>query len=191
MNKLKQKINNIPKSFFTLNDLGKIIDLDKNSLKVFVNRAIKSGELIRLVKGYYTADINSLSWESFAINVYRPSYISFESGLNYHGILSQQTDTLTLATNKRKKELEVGETRIIYRHIKKELFWGYSGQDDFFIAEPEKAFLDLAYLSLNGYAKFDPEEMNLDLLDAKKTKRYLKNFSNRRLDNLVIGLFKE
>ena len=188
MNKLKEKINKIPKPYFSVKDLEKIADMKKESVKVFVSRAVKNGELVKLGKSFYTNDINSFSWENFAVNVYAPSYISFEFALNYYGILSQQTSAITLATIKRKKEIKILEKSLIYRHIKPDLFWGYKKVENFLIAEPEKAFLDLAYLSLNGYAKFDSEEMNLDLLDKKKTKHYLKKISMAKLDKLISNI---
>ena len=74
---------------------------------------------------------------------------------------------------------------LIYRHLKPRLFWGYQKTDNYLVANPEKAFLDLAYLSLNGYAGFDLEEMDLKLLNKKKIKEYLKRFNSKRLSNLI------
>lgn len=185
MSKLLKKINNIPKKYFSLKDLSKIVDLEENSLKVAVSRAVKDGKIVKLVNGLYTQNINDISWENIAINIYSPSYISFESALNYYNILSQQTTVLILATDKRRKNINIHNHYIIYRHIKSSLLWGYIRKDDYLIAEPEKSFLDLAYLSLNGYGHFDLEEMNLDLLDQKKIKKYLKRFNNKKLDKLI------
>ncbi len=185
MSKLLKEINNIPKVYFSLKDLSKISNLEKSSLKVAISRAVKTGEIIKLVNGLYTKNINNISWENLAINIYSPSYVSFESALNYYNILSQQAVSLTLATNKRKKDINIHNHPIVYRHIKSDLFWGYIRKDDYLIAEPEKAFLDLAYLSLNGYGYFDPKEMNLSLLDKEKVKRYLKKFNNKKLDKLI------
>jgi len=192
MTKLIEKINNIPKSYFSLQDLSKIIDLEKNSLKVAVSRAVKNKKIIKLTNGLYSKNIHDISWENLAVNIYSPSYISFESALNYYNILSQQTASITLATNKRKKNINIYDHSIVYRHIKDELFWGYVKQDDYLIAEPEKAFLDLAYLSLNGYGHFDPEEINLDILNKEKLVKYLKKFNNNKLNKLINTiLFKD
>ncbi|MCF7820521.1 MAG: hypothetical protein K9M44_03580 [Candidatus Pacebacteria bacterium] len=185
MSKLLKEINNIPKAYFSLKDLSKISNLEKPSLKVAISRAVKAGEIIKLVNGLYTKNINNISWENLAVNIYSPSYVSFESALNYYNILSQQTVSLTLATNKRKKDINIHNYSIVYRHIKSDLFWGYIRKDDYLIAEPEKAFLDLAYLSLNGYGHFDPKEMDLNLLNKEKVKRYLKNFNNKKLAKLI------
>jgi len=45
-------------------------------------------------------------------------------------------------------------------------------------------------LSLNGYANFDIEEMNLILLDKKRIKYFLKKFKNKRLDGLIGKVLK-
>jgi predicted transcriptional regulator of viral defense system len=185
MSKLLQKINSIPKNWFTFADIRKITGLDDKSLAVTLSRMVKRTELIRIAGGIYTTDLTKIDWEQFAVEKYSPSYISFESALARHNILSQQPVSLTLATTNRSKKIKMLENMIIYRHIQPKLFWGYLKEENILIAEPEKAFLDLAYLSLNGYAKFDPEEMNLDLLDKQKIKAYLKKFNSSRLSRLI------
>lgn len=185
MSKLLQKINSIPKAWFSFADIRKISGLDDKSLAVSLSRIIKRGELVKVAKGIYATDASKINWEQFAIEKYLPSYISFESALARHNILSQQPVNLTVATANRSKKTKMQDNLIIYRHIQPKLFWGYLKEDNILIAEPEKAFLDLAYLSLNGYAKFDPEEMNLDLLDKQKIKTYLKKFNSSRLTALI------
>ncbi len=185
MSKLLKKINNIPKVYFSFLDLQKIIGDNKESLRVTVSRAIKAGEMAKLGKGLYTKDINDISWENLAINIYAPSYISLESALNYYNVLSQQASGLTLVTIKRGKEFNIHNQLLVYRHINSNLFWGYKKVQNFLLAEPEKAFLDLAYLSLNGYSCFDPESMNLTLLDKQKIKKYLNKINNKKLNKLV------
>lgn len=185
MKKLLKKINNSGKYYFSLQDLYKISNINKPSLKVAVNRAVRSGLLKKITKNIYTNKIENVNWENLAINLYKPSYISFEYALSYYNILSQRASDITLATTKRKKEVYTKERQIIYHHIKNELFWGYLKKGDILIAEPEKAFLDLAYLSLNGYANFDVEEMNINLLKTKKIKNYLKKINNKKLTDKI------
>lgn len=185
MSKLLQKINSIPKTWFSFADIRKITGLDDKSLAVTLSRMVKRGELSRIAGGIYTTDITRIDWEQFAVEKYPPSYISFESALARHNILSQQPVSLTMATTNRSKQVKMLENIIIYRHIQPKIFWGYLKDGNILIAEPEKAFLDLAYLSLNGYAKFDPQEMNLDFLDKQKIKIYLKKFNSPRLNKLI------
>jgi len=189
MNNLEKRLNKIKKSYFSFADARKISEIDDTSLRVAVSRLIKSGKIISLAKGYYCLDPARVDWPKMALEVYAPSYLSFEWILGQSGILSQKSYSLTLATTKRARQIEAGNTLFAYRHLQEKLFFGYIIKDGYLMAEPEKAFLDLAYLSLNGCANFDPEEMNLSLLNKNKLKQYLKRFSSRRLDFLIGKLF--
>jgi len=189
MNKLKKQLNKIQKSYFSFADLRKITQLDDVSLRVAISRLIKAGEISGLAKGYYCLDRAMVDWQKLALEIYAPSYLSFEWALGQYDILSQKSYALTLATTKRAKQMEVGDIVISYRHLRSDLFFGYMLKDGYLVAEPEKAFLDLAYLSLNGYAKLDVEEMNLELLDKSRIKDYLKKFKDKRLSILVENLF--
>ena len=135
----------------------------------------------------FVLDISKISWENFAIEIYSPSYLSFEWALAKYNILSQKPINLTLATSKRSKKNITPQNILIYHHLQPRLFWGFVREENYLIAEPEKAFLDLAYLSLNGYAKFDTEEMNLELLNKIKLKKYLKKINYQKLNNLLLN----
>ncbi|MFH1661762.1 MAG: type IV toxin-antitoxin system AbiEi family antitoxin domain-containing protein [Candidatus Falkowbacteria bacterium] len=185
MNKLISQIKKIPKNYFSINDIKKISSLTEESLKVALSRMVKRGEIVKLARGLYANDLVKIDWGKLAVEYYHPSYLSFEWALARYNILSQQPHQLTLATTKRSETAEIRDKIIIYHRLKINLFWGYINKNGILIAEPEKAFLDLAYLSLNGYAKFDPDEMNLELLNKSKLKKYLKKFDNKKLGKLI------
>lgn len=151
---------------------------------------IKSKQIIKLSKGIYTLDISKISWKSFAVEMHSPSYLSFEWVLARHNILSQKPANLTLTTAKRSRKIITPQNVIIYHHLQPKLFWGFVREENYLIAKPEKAFLDLAYLSLNGYAKFDVEEMNLELLNKVKLKKYLRKINYPKLNNLLLKIYK-
>ncbi|MFA5776957.1 MAG: hypothetical protein WC906_00770 [Parcubacteria group bacterium] len=185
MKKLLEKIKLISKSYFSFSDLRKIAPMEENGLKVSLNRLVKNGALLRLSRGIYATNLSNVEWNKLALELYSQSYLSFEWALAYHKILSQQPINLTLATAKRSRTINVSDYIFIYHHIRPELFWGYEKRDNVMIADPEKAFLDLAYLSINGYAKLDASEMNLKLLDKKRIGLYLKKFNSKKLKKLV------
>jgi predicted transcriptional regulator of viral defense system len=186
MEKLIEKIKNIPKGYFSLVDIKKISSEKEGSLKVALSRLVKNEKIIKLRKNFYAVDIAKVDLENFAIETYSPSYLSFEWALAWHNVLSQKPSNLTLATAKRAKKTMLLGRNLIYRHLKPSLFWGYYKAENYLVADPEKAFLDLAYLSLNGYAGLDLEEMNLELLNKKKIKEYLERFDSARLNELII-----
>lgn len=185
MKKLLEKIKNIPKSYFSFSDIRKLSETDENSLKVSLNRLVRNGRILRITRGIYSTDISKVEWEKLALELYAPSYLSFEWALAYHKILSQQPFQLTLASLNRSRKIDACNYIFIYHHIKPELFWGYKKENGTLIAEKEKAFLDLAYLSINGYARFDVSEMNLGLLDKKRIESYLKKFNSKKLSALI------
>ena len=188
MTKLIQKIKSIPKNYFSFVDLKKISNLNDESLKVAISRMIKNREIIKLRKGIYALDISKINWENFVIEMYSPSYLSFEWALAKYNILSQKPVNLTLATNRRSKKIITPHNIIFYHHLQSKLFWGFIREENYLIAKPEKAFLDLAYLSLNGYAKFDVEEMNLGLLNKIKLKKYLRKIDYQKLNNFLLDV---
>jgi len=189
MSKLANKIRSIPRQPFGFNDLKKITNLRNNSLKVAITRLVKNGELIRISKGIYTTDISKIDWESFAAQSYEPSYLSFEWVLSKYNVLSQKPYNLTLATSRPTKMIDTVQPTIVYHHLQPKMYWGYMRKGGYFEADLEKAWLDLAYLSINGYAKFDMQEMNLLLLDKKKIRKYLRKAGLKKLSNLVNNIF--
>lgn len=186
MKKLALELKKIPKDYFTLNDVRKISRLSEGSLKVAVHRMVKRGELVKLGGRLYTLVSTGIDYERIACEVYNPSYVSFESSLSFHNILSQKPIHITLATVNRPKRITLGDKDIIYHHLQKKLFWGYEKTDNILMAKAEKALLDLAYLSLNGYASFDAEEMNLNSLDKGKLIKYLKKINSKKLNSLIL-----
>lgn len=191
MSGLMNDIARIPKSYFSLTDIAKVSTLARESLWVSLSRLVKQGRLVKLARGWYTADIAAVNLEQFAPDLYPGSYLSFESVLAAQGILSQQPMAITCATRRQRKTVTVGGRDIIYRHLQPKMFWGYRRVGQVSEAEPEKALLDLAYLSLRGYAKFDAGEMNLDLLDKKKLSVFLRSIGSPELKRLIDEAMKK
>jgi hypothetical protein len=87
-----------------------------------------------------------------------------------------------------------------FRHIKKELFFGYKTVNDkgevYLIAEPEKALFDYLYLNLSKIKnQADINELRLNEFEIKKlNKSKIKKFSslanNKKLDKILKLIFK-
>jgi len=95
-----------------------------------------------------------------------PSYLSLMTALDYYGITTQmQRDYFESVAIQRTKSFQVRETVFRYSKISKELYFGFSKKNTFFIASPEKALLDAFYLmSFSRYAmdisSVDPAKLN-------------------------------
>jgi predicted transcriptional regulator of viral defense system len=80
----------------------------------------------------------------------------------------------------------------IYRHIKQEAFFGYRAADvqgrKVFLADPEKALLDLWYLERGEWTRDRMIEMrfqNFDSVEEEKLVRYATRFASPRLMRAV------
>jgi len=156
---------------------------------------VKKGYLIRLKNNLYafSREKDKLKGEMIAFLMYQPSYLSLESALTWHGFIPEIVYAYTSVTARTNRTFENVCGRFIYRHVKKELFWGYveekTDQGPFLLAEPEKALLDYLYLNLariNNDDDFENIRLNEDqmarTLDRDKFIKYLSVFDIKKMD---------
>ncbi len=157
------------KSFFTTDDLQKILKLKKDSLKKDLGRITKKGLIKRLSRNIYILSEQGIDIKKIASQLYAPfAYISFESALSTYGIINQVPYSVTMATYKSSKIRPFFESEIIIRKIKKELFFGYKLEGEILIAEPEKALLDTLYMKSKGLAALNEDELNFGEVSKRK-----------------------
>lgn len=162
---------------------------DTGPLKVQVSRWVKAKKLIQAKRGIYLlADKyrKTAVYEPYLASLLkRPSYISLEKALEYHGLIPEAVPVFTSLTTKRQGRFVSGAGTFVYRHIKKPLFWGYesvtvNGQTGF-IASPEKALLDLFYLNGMKVSQAYLKELrlqNVGKIDPKRLEASAKRFKN-------------
>lgn len=127
---------------------------DPGSIKVQFSRWTKSGKLIKLRNNIYLLSENFRKVDIYEPHIAsvlkRPSYISLEKALEYHGLIPEAVPVYTSVTTKRPERIVTAVGTFDYRHIKTGLFWGYNSvivnKQQAFIAVPEKALLDFFYL---------------------------------------------
>jgi len=163
--------------FFTLKTLRDILDIRKESTMFsIVKKLLEAKVLIKIEKNKYLlkdAKINDFALANF---IYQPSYVSFESALNFYGILSQFPYEVSSATTKKTAEKVFQGKVFVYTHIKKDLFWGYEKKENFLIALPEKSLLDQLYLSAKGYKKTNLDEYDLERINISRLRDYLRKY---------------
>jgi len=163
--------------FFILKTLRDILDIRKESTMFsIVKKLLEAKVLIKIEKNKYLlkdAKINDFALANF---IYQPSYVSFESALNFYGILSQFPYEVSSATTKKTTEKVFQGKVFVYTHIKKDLFWGYEKKENFLIALPEKALLDQLYLSAKGYRRINLDEYDLERINVSRLRSYLRKY---------------
>jgi predicted transcriptional regulator of viral defense system len=173
---LNNKINQLKLEVFSMQDLQKLFPKDLN-IKIQVKRLVDRGVLTRITRGLYKLPNTGLDLEKLSTQIYNPSYISFEGVLSKYGVINQGFYKITLATTRHSKKMELSGVPCEYTQIKDSLFFGFNLIKDTYIAEVEKAFLDEIYLMVLGKRVVNTDEWNVENLDKKKIKEYLKKFS--------------
>ncbi|MFW6124433.1 MAG: type IV toxin-antitoxin system AbiEi family antitoxin domain-containing protein [Acidobacteriota bacterium] len=165
---------------------------EDDSVRVQISRWLKAGRLIQLRRGIYVfADQyrNAEIFEPLIAWILRnPSYISLEKALEYYDMIPEAVPVYSSVSPKRTGKFISQLGTFSYRHIKTELFWGYKSvtlnKQTGFMAHPEKALLDLAYLkhikpSL-GYFK-ELRLQNTKKLDMDKLYEYAQRFKKPKM----------
>ena len=172
-----KKIYDSRLNFFSLKTLRDILEIKKDrSLYSVIRRLLENEVLKKIEKNKYLLENTKLNDFLLANLIYTPSYISFESALNFYGILSQFPYEVTSATSKKTLQKIIDEKTYSYIHLKKELFWGYEKKDNFLIALPEKALLDELYLVSKGLKNFQLGEHDFSLINKDRLKNFLIKF---------------
>ncbi len=161
------------KRLFSLREIATYSGESQASIGMTLVRARRTG-LVGRVRNLWFNKMDMPSIADIALTLRSPSYISFESALYHHGILSQAPkDILTVATTLRPCIVETALGKIYYGHLSQRLFFGFDADR---IAYPEKAMLDLIYIrNKRGLGEFS-EVIYTDMLDKKRLAKFAKNF---------------
>lgn len=177
MDNLVAKLYQSPKTVLTNKDLALIWEeTNRNNLKSKIAYYVKQGVLIRLIRGVFAKDKN-YNPKELASSIYTPSYISFETVLREVGIIFQHYDTI-FAAGPWSKTLALDKTKIIFRKLKNSVLFnpaGITSDNNYSIASPERAFLDMIYLFPKYY--FD----NLKPINWEKCFELAKIYKNKQL----------
>ena len=107
---------------------------------------------------------------------------------SYHGVIPETVYTITSVTPKANRKFKAQGKIFSYRRLKSSVFTGYKivkqGGLSFYIADAEKAFVDLTYLRMRAGAKpisrFNKEKLNPD-----KALRYARLFTSNKLFAII------
>jgi len=164
------------RKFYKISDLMKVSGLGYAACRMAAGRLASKGILIRVGKELYGNLLVNFTSEEAACQAYLPAYLSCEYALSRYGVIDQMPTVLTAMTLMRGKRAKAGSIEVSYRHLRKNLFWGYVRDGDSFVAEPEKALLDWLYLGRKKLETASLDEINWDELDLVKLKKYSTKF---------------
>ena len=181
---LLQVILNSPRTVFTIQSLLMLSGLnDSKKITKSLHYYTNDGKILNPRRGIYT----KLQYDvlEMTCSLFRPSYISMEYVLQRAGVVFQWDDSITCISYL-SRTVEVDNRLYQYRKINPELWIGMEGieqRDNIAIAIPERAFLDMMYLSA-GNCYFD----NLRPLSVKKIRELLPLYRSAKLNERISKL---
>ena len=165
---------------------------DIDAVRVQLSRWVSSGRLIRIHKGWYALREPfrrvRLDLHVIACTIKQGTYVSLHSALAHRGMIPEYVAETTCVTTGRPLAIDTPVGRIDYRPVKRDVFFGYgqevSGKQEAYIASPEKALLDLFYLTPGSEEAAYIAELRLQAsvqLDTEKMVRMAERFRAPRL----------
>jgi len=158
--------------FFSLSSIQATFNITRESARTTAFRLVERGILIRLRRDLYALVNRKYSLFSLANALHQPSVISLETALNYWGLIVQ-VPQIIFSLALKSYHYTADNTEFIYRRIEPPLFrFGQVKAEDFYITEPEKAFLDTLYMQSKGLVALLPEDVDMGKLDIELLEYY-------------------
>jgi predicted transcriptional regulator of viral defense system len=207
MNRLTRSIleQNLPPVF--TQEAVKSLEPDDNVRYCQMRRAIASGAIIRIKRGYYT--LNKI-FRKELVNQYvlaqkfvPKSYISFETALRNAGWIPEFVRAIKSATLDRKRVIDTPYGPFYYKNVpQRKLYAGtvrkLYNSDYYQEAKPLKALADCIYVSMYEWITLDPlvnslriETDDLETLTADDFDELEGNYESALVDRFLSGIRKE
>ena len=142
---------------------------EPSALSVQLSRWTRQGKLVPLRRGVYLLP-PALRKREFPVEylanlLVMPSYVSLERALAIHGVIPERVPLIQSVTLRRPNLFRTAVGDFSYRHVKREWFFGYVettvAGGTALVATPEKALLDLVYLSSGPFGADRIEQLRL------------------------------
>ncbi len=127
-------------------DVAALLKVNIAHASKLLERLAKTGQLIRVARGMFAfPDIDPLILTEYLTSPF-PSYISLQSALYYHGMISQIPNNIYVASLARAHLYKTSFGSFSVHHINPDFFFGYQQlENNIKIATPEKALIDILY----------------------------------------------
>jgi predicted transcriptional regulator of viral defense system len=177
-------------------------DRDPGDVRRQLSRWTSSGKLLQLRRNVY---VLARPWRRvephpfvIANELQRPSYVSLQTALAYHGMIPEAVPVTTSVTTGRPSQLETPLGTFLFRHLQPAAFFGYrqirlSPHQEGLVAEPAKALLDLAYLTVGGDAAEFLDSLrlgDLELVSEDDLRELARRWNKPKIDRAVKNLLE-
>jgi len=180
LNKFKE--NKI--KYFSLDNFQKITGLSYDASRAILQRYKKKELVVNPKKGFYFFKDYAPSVYEIANKIYFPSYISMETVLSKKGIIPETVYSIISVTSKSTRIFVFQNIKYRYHKIKQSGYTGYYKDENYLVADKEKAVADYLYFVALGLKQLN-QRLNLKNIDKKKLRKYGEMFENSKLMDLI------
>jgi hypothetical protein len=151
-------------------------------IRVQLSRWVRAGKLVRIRREWYLIDkpwrAREIPPAYIATQIVRPSYLSLEWALEFHGLIPDAVESPTCSTTDRPRMVQALGKTFLYHHLCPDLLTGFGEVVvegwPVPVASVEKALFDMIYFRLRRN-RLSPEwlaELRLQNLEAFDVERF-------------------
>ncbi len=161
---------------------------------------VRAGKVVQLRRGLYTLAVEYQSEHphSYVIanHIVKGSYVSLHTALAYYDLIPEHVAVVTSVTTGRPGTWQNPYGHFSYQHIQNKLFFGFDYRQMTqtqwaYIATPEKALLDLIYLTPEADNEAYIRALrlqNLDQINVERLSAYVKRADKPKLERALTHL---
>ena len=190
------KLVALNQSVFTTRDVAACLNTTGSHASLMLRRLSKSGHIVALMRGLWAFPdkVDTLALPSLLTTPF-PSYVSLQSALYYHGMVSQIPSITYSVSIARTKLYRTALGDVSVHHVDPSFFFGFERSDTepIWMAIPEKALLDVLYLSSTKSRLFTtlPELEIPKSFSVNRLQKMIKKITSRQRRTLVYNRLNE
>jgi len=169
-------------------DVSACLNIPHAQASKILERLVKAGRFVRLMRGKWatTTQIDPLILPEYLTAPF-PSYVSLQSALFFHGMISQIPHTIYAVSLARTRQYSTKFGTISIHHLQPDFFFGFEIIGQVKMATPEKALIDVLYLTPAKSKLFKslPEIEFPASFNRKKAEAIINQIKSSRIKTLV------
>ena len=193
LNNILFQFKNTGQSFLTTSDAMALLGIRKDHASHILSRLEEAGHLVKLKRGLWCFPEKNIPYSAAGLVTSPfPSYISLQSALYHHGMISQIPQMTYCVSVARTHLYRTAIGDISVHHISEDFFFGYyEDSNGVKMASPEKALLDFFYLSpaKTGFFRALPELEIPKEFSFRRAKQMIEKLPASRRKSILEGKF--
>lgn len=175
-------------------------NVDPNHIRRQLSRWVNAGRIYQLRRGLYSLapPYQKIRPHPFAVanRLVHGSYVSCQSMLAHYGLIPEYVPSVVSVCSSRPRQWDTPFGTYRFRHVHTKTLFGYHQLDlgerqQALVAYPEKALLDLVYLTPGGDSSEYLRSLrlqNLEQLDQGALKEFADRFEKPKLDRAAVQI---